>query len=208
MKKITSIFASLALVALVSCGGGETPPVENTTPEVGEETTSATYTINAEESVVKWTGGMIAAYEHTGMVKVAGGTFTTENGAITSGTVTIDMTTIGAVDENFNPDAGQTREALAGHLSSADFFDVENHPTATFTIDNVGGKAIAGDLTIKGVSKNVKIGDTSLNEKDGGASVGGTFTFNRQDFGVTYANTMSDMVISDDVSMTFRLIGK
>lgn len=206
MKNITSIFAFLALVALVSCGGGETPPEGKATSEVGE-TTGSTYTIDTEQSVIKWTGSMIAAYAHTGVVKVTGGTFTTENGAIASGTVTIDMTTIGAVDKNFNPDAGRTREVLAGDLRSADFFDVENHPTATFTIDKAGSGAFAGDLTVKGVAKNLKI-SASVNETADGASVGGAFTFNRQDFGVTYTNTMSDMVVSDDVKITFRLIGK
>lgn len=46
-----------------------------------------------------------------------------------------------------------------GHLRSADFFDVEKYPSITFASTSVakngGGFALAGDLTIHGVTKPV-----------------------------------------------------
>ena len=52
-------------------------------------------------------------------------------------------------------------EQRDGHLKSADFFDVENHPEITFVSTNVerdGSEwAITGDLTINGISKSVTI---------------------------------------------------
>jgi polyisoprenoid-binding protein YceI len=51
-------------------------------------------------------------------------------------------------------------EQRDGHLRSADFFDADNHPTATFTATRVeprGGSdfAVTGDLTIRGTTKPV-----------------------------------------------------
>ena len=42
------------------------------------------------------------------------------------------------------------------HLRSADFFDVENNPTMSFTSTEVTEDALKGDLTIKGVTKPVE----------------------------------------------------
>ena len=41
------------------------------------------------------------------------------------------------------------------HLRSADFFDVENNPTMSFTSTEVTPDSLTGDLTIKGVTKPV-----------------------------------------------------
>jgi polyisoprenoid-binding protein YceI len=48
------------------------------------------------------------------------------------------------------------------HLRSADFFDVANHPTMTFTstaVEPTGGDTfkVTGDLTIKGISHPVAL---------------------------------------------------
>ena len=42
------------------------------------------------------------------------------------------------------------------HLKSADFFDVENNPTMSFTSTQVTADSLKGDLTIKGVTKPVE----------------------------------------------------
>jgi polyisoprenoid-binding protein YceI len=42
------------------------------------------------------------------------------------------------------------------HLRSADFFDVENNPTMSFTSTEVTTDTLKGDLTIKGVTKPVE----------------------------------------------------
>ncbi|MGI9462845.1 MAG: YceI family protein [Aestuariivirgaceae bacterium] len=57
------------------------------------------------------------------------------------------------------------------HLRSADFFDVANHPTAKFestSIEVTGGKTgvIKGNLTIRGVTKEVAINAEYIGEGD------------------------------------------
>ena len=53
-----------------------------------------------------------------------------------------------------------TPEQFRAHVLSADFFDVENHPTVTFTSNDVtlnddATATVNGDLTIRGVTKPV-----------------------------------------------------
>ena len=52
-------------------------------------------------------------------------------------------------------------EERDGHLKSADFLDVENFPTLTFTSTGVVAKGddfvVTGDLTIRGVTKSVPV---------------------------------------------------
>jgi polyisoprenoid-binding protein YceI len=80
------------------------------------------------------------------------------------------------------------------HLRSADFFDVSNHPSASFTstgINVTGDKAavITGDLTIRSITKSVDLDTTFIGEGDdpwGGYRAGfsGTTTINLGDFGM------------------------
>lgn len=117
-----------------------------------------------------------------------------------------------------------TRDAKRDeHLRSADFFDVQKHPTMTFRSKEVkkadGGKlAMSGDLTIRGVTKPVTFTVDGLGQpvKDpwGNQRVGAsaTATINRQDFGVNWnANLDSGgVVVGDEVQLVIdvELIAK
>ena len=206
MKNIFPILAAVALMSLISCGAeDDTNTDENTSGTASAE--MSIYTIDKKQSRIKWQGGMIGGFEHVGTLNVIEGSFSVAGNEVVSGTITLDMNSIAALDSNYNPDAGQTKEALLGDLKSPDFFDVENHPTATFTINAAGNGSIGGDLTIRGVSNYVKIAKLSVNALEDGVYVGGAFTFNRQDFGVSFENTMSDYVLSNDIEVTFRVMG-
>ena len=89
-----------------------------------------------------------------------------------------------------------TSDALNKHLMSADFFDVEKFPTATFTSTKVtvsGTNAtIVGNLTLKGVPKPVtlaaKFTGAGTNPMSKAVTIGfeANGTFKRSDFGVSY----------------------
>src|SRR5699024_3159673 len=80
------------------------------------------------------------------------------------------------------------------HLRSADFFDVENHPKATFTAKDFKEKGnnhydVTGDLTIAGTTKPVTVdvlfegtGKDPMSGNEVAGFSGGT-TINRKDFG-------------------------
>src|SRR5690606_17523357 len=84
------------------------------------------------------------------------------------------------------------------HLRSADFFDVERHPTATFKATKISfeGDApsvVEGTLTIKDVAKPVTLQVTSFNcgqhpmKKAPACGANASATIKRSDFGLTYA---------------------
>jgi len=83
-------------------------------------------------------------------VGVAGNVVVADEPASSSVDVTIDLASVSSGD------AGRD-----DHLRSADFFDVAEHPTATFRstgVDVSGATAtMRGDLTIKGISKEVEL---------------------------------------------------
>ena len=81
------------------------------------------------------------------------------------------------------------------HLRSADFLNVDKHPTATFVSTGYEGDGEAGvmtgDLTLHGVTKPIAIEVTKVGEgKDpwGGYRAGfeGSVTIARKDFGMGY----------------------
>lgn len=116
------------------------------------------YHINAEKSVVEWTGRNINN-RHYGRIALSDGDVVLANGLPVSGRFVLDMGTILNVDLQ---DEGW-RGMLHKHLSSEDFFDVEHYPTATFELRGSAAIAgatpgtpnveIAGSLTVKGVTR-------------------------------------------------------
>ena len=117
-------------------------------------------------------------------VGVTGEVIVADDVADSSLTVTIDMASVSSGD--------QTRD---DHLRSDDFFDVVNHPTATFVsrrIESDGsGGSIVGDLTIKGITRPVELAveylgyakDPSGNDR---AVFSASATIDREDWGLTW----------------------
>lgn len=102
------------------------------------------------------------------------------------------------------------------HLRSPDFFDVAAHPTMTFKStkvvkDGKKGYAIVGKLTIRGVTKEVKlpvefsgpVKDPWGNERIGFSA---STTLNRQDFGISWNQTLDrgGVVVGDEVKVSIE----
>jgi polyisoprenoid-binding protein YceI len=135
-----------------------------------------------------------------------------------TGTVTFDPAkpSAGSVEATIDVTGIDTREpGRDKHLKSADFFDVEKFPTATFTTKKIqpaagGGYKVTGDLTMKGVTKEVVLDVEALRpaikDQRGNARTGTTATtkLNRQDFGITWSRALDGggVVVSDEVSVT------
>ncbi len=103
------------------------------------------------------------------------------------------------------------------HLRSADFFDVENHPTLTFRSRRVepAGKGkfkVIGDLTIRGTSREVVLEATEEGRgKDpwGNERVGfsaGT-TIDRRDFGLTWNTALETggVLVGNDIKISLEV---
>lgn len=99
------------------------------------------------------------------------------------------------------------------HLRSNDFLDIANNPNIVFEsrrVANVDGQkfTLVGDLSIRGVTKQVELKATFLGEgKDpwGGTRVGfeATTTVNRKDFGVNWnaALEAGGFLVGDNVEI-------
>jgi polyisoprenoid-binding protein YceI len=101
-----------------------------------------------------------------------------------------------------------------GHLKSADFFDVESNPEITFVSTEVSRDGddwtIAGDLTIKGVTKPVTVefeSTGSARDPFGNLRVGfeGGTSISRKDWGLTWnaALETGGVLVSDKVKLEF-----
>jgi polyisoprenoid-binding protein YceI len=104
------------------------------------------------------------------------------------------------------------------HIRSADFLDVEHHPSITFVSTAVrpaGEKFLVdGDLTIRGVTKQVTL-EVEANgfgpDPFGGTRAGfsATTEIDRQDFGVSYNGPIpgadNAMVLSDKVAIHIEI---
>jgi len=107
-------------------------------------------------------------------------------------------------------------EKRDGHLRSADFFDVEKYPEITFKSSKItkiddDSFAVAGTLTLRGVSKEITLTVDFLGEVTamGGTRAGYelTTTVNRRDYGVSWNRPLDagGFVLGDDVEIYIAL---
>ena len=148
------------------------------------------------------------------MVSKVRGHFTKFSGTLTiaedntksSVTAEIDAASIDTRDENRD-----------NHLRTNEFFDIETHPTWTFASTAVrtggkGGYLVDGNLTIKGVTKQVvldlEVAGTSTdpwgNTKAGFSA---STVINRKDFGVEWNAPLETggVLVGEDVTLTLEI---
>ncbi len=98
------------------------------------------------------------------------------------------------------------------HLRGTDFFDAAQFPTITFISKNITPALITGDLTIKGVTKEVSIPATILGpvKSPSGSMVIGitaSFKLNRQDYGIKWNKVLDQggVAVSDEVTANINV---
>ncbi len=146
------------------------------------------------------------------MVSKVRGTFGTFSGTIVIGEggaasvqAEVDVTSVSTNNKQ--------RDA---HIRSADFFDSEDYPTATFVSTSLTPKGsdfvLTGDLTLRGVTKSVDFALEYLGRNDGmgyGEVIGfeATTVITRQDFGITIDVPLEtgDKVVGDKITLTLEI---
>ena len=137
-----------------------------------------------------------------------------------SGTVTYDekKPEASVVDITIDTTSINTREPKRdGHLKSADFFDVEKFPTATFKSKKVvaagkGKLKVEGELTLKGITKPVTLavtGPSAEVKTPFGTTIvaaSATATISRKDFGMVWNKALETggLMVGDDVQLTIE----
>jgi len=132
--------------------------------------------------------------------------FDAEDPAASSVEVTIDPATLDTADAQ--------RDA---HLRSADFFDVEKYPSASFRSRKVEVAAehryrVTGDLTVHGVTKPVVLDVTyegSGKDPWGGERAGflATTSIDRKDFGLEWNKALETggLLVGEKVELTLEI---
>lgn len=128
-----------------------------------------------------------------------------ENPADSSVTVTIQAASI------------DTRNAQRDqHLLTADFLQLEQYPTITFASTAVEADddtiTITGDLTIRGVTKQVTVPfsyEGQAQDPYGNTRIGfeGSATISRKDFGITWNTTLETggVLVGDKIVLEFEI---
>ena len=217
MLRSLSLLTFAAL--LTACGGSEGTEVESS--EAQAETTTAaaaTYTVDAQASTVAWEGTKLIGGGHQGTIPVSQGSLETNGEELVGGSFTLDVT--GLQNTDLTPDDG--KEKLEGHLKSADFFDVEQYPTAKFVITSVSpitdaedghNYDITGNLTLKGTSRSITIPATVTMDGNRITATTPDFVIDRTEWGMEYGSggiegIAQDNIINDEVGLKLDLVAQ
>jgi polyisoprenoid-binding protein YceI len=168
--------------------------------------TAGTWTIDPVHSEVGFT------VRHM-MVSKVRGRFTAFSGEIVTGADPLESSVSAEIALHSIVTGQEQRDA---HIRSADFFDVENHPTMTYRSTGLrqggDGYIVDGQLTLKGVTKDIPLA-LELNgfgpDAYGGTRAGFTATaeINRRDFGVNWNGAIEGggVVVSDKVTIQLEI---
>lgn len=147
------------------------------------------------------------------MVSKVKGNFETFEGTITIAEDPLDSTVQAEVDLSSINTRDEGRD---GHLRSADFFEVENHPKLTFAstavVPSGSDFKVTGDLTIKGTTKAVEL-DLEFNgvhpDPWGGTRAGfsAETEISRKEFGVDFEVPMDGggVVVGDKIKVILEV---
>jgi polyisoprenoid-binding protein YceI len=217
MKKqiVNSLAIALLVFGALSCKGDKKNETEGTAAkEVATVAATATkFKVDTAGSTITWLGSKPTG-THTGTINIESGVVKVAGENVT-GTFLIDMKSINCTDLE-----GDQKAGLESHLMGTaagkedDFFNVTKYPTAAFEVTGVtakdGKQMMQGNLTMKGVKKNIEFpvkydvtGDLMELKSE-------TFTIDRTQWGIKFmsksiVDDIKNGVIGDDMELTIRL---
>ena len=166
MKKnfATILFITALIISVTSCKDKAKEAITTVAEAVEETVNSEVYAVNNDVSTIEWKGFKPTG-SHNGTIAIERGVLDVADGKVVGGSFIIDMNSITVTDP---PADNKGNAKLTGHLKSADFFDVEKHPSAGFTVtglEEVDGKMmLSGNLSLKEAKNNVTFPVTVTNE--------------------------------------------
>ncbi len=176
-----------------------------TTATALPELSAGIWNIDSSHSTVGFSVRHLVVSKVRGRFQSFSGTITVAADGTPSVAAEIDVTSI--TTDNAQRD---------GHLKTADFFEVEKYPTATFVSTSVQPKGsdfvVTGDFTLHGVTKSIDLAleFNGVNAGMGNGPVAGfeaTTTINRRDFGLTIDMPLEGggAVVGDKITLTLEI---
>lgn len=177
---------------------------------------SGTLLLDIEQSVVRWTGSNLFNY-HTGTIAFKEGRLEVADGKLLCGRLVIDMKKIQCADL-MDP---AMNALLVRHLGSADFFDVEQFPTATFMIDLLQPMTDAvlcqpnyrvnGRLELRGVERPLTFLALIAGKPDGTQTGQARLSIVRTEWGVLYGSgnffaRLEDHIVDDLIHIHLKVV--
>ncbi|WP_417429408.1 YceI family protein [Halpernia sp.] len=190
--------------------------VESETSAVTTTTDGNLYIADLANSKIEWKGYKVFKSDntsHIGTIALQSGQVTVKDGKLESGKFVANMGSLTSVDLK---DDAENLAKLNGHLKSADFFDVEKFPTATYEITKISeapsgsdyNTVLNGNLTIKGITKPVEF---NANVKIEGKNVliaTQPKDIKREDFGVVFQVPAANGIIKDEITLQILVNAK
>ena len=213
-KSVFNIFMVAVLaVAIVGCKKAKEANTSEAEAAAVAESTSEKFIANVGESMIEWKGFKPTG-SHTGTINLESGVFTTNDGKVHSGTFLINMKSIKVTDI---PADKKGNADLVGHLSGADFFDVEKFPGAAFEVTGLeekeGKSMLSGNLSLKGVKNNITFPVVVSQDGDNLSLTSEAFTIDRSKWNVQYGSKsffddLGDKFINDDIELKITVKAK
>lgn len=214
LYKITALALILGLFS--ACGGSENTGEgngNNGTDSTDVAPQAETYNVQAEGAQLSWLATKDEG-QHWGSFNMQSGSVMATESAVTGGEIAIDIASLTVDDEGGEKYAGK----LAGHLTSPDFFDAEQFPTATVKI--TGSTAYSGGemdkpenlpagfaelivanpthtieamFTAKGKEKAISF-PAKISMSEGKLSAEAFFSFDRREYGLRFKSDTENTV--------------
>lgn len=167
--------------------------------------TDAEYSLDSARSTLSYGAYKVTGSGHTGTVDISSGSLSRKAGAFVSGDFVIDMDTISDDDRS---------QGFIDHVKSADFFDVETYPEASFVITSVsentdGTYSVTGDLTIMDQTNQITI-PARFSQAGDDLRATSSFTIDRTRWGINYNSGsifdgIGDKAIKDEIDFDLDL---
>ena len=211
-KQLLNIVTILAITAVFTSCKDNVKEAETTEEQMVEEVAmTADYNAVADKSMVIWKANKIVG-GHDGTINLANGMAQIKDDKLVGGKFVFDIKSLKCTDI---PAEDEANGKLVGHLLSPDFFNAEVHDTATFEITSVENSTISGNLTLKGITRNVTFPANVNMENDMIMITSDTFKIDRTKWDINYnsgsvmdAKALGDKMIKDDVELKIDVVAK
>lgn len=207
---VLGVIPVLFAATFISCK--KEKPVTSEHSEITTTKEGNQFVIDTMTSKIEWKGYKVFKSENTshfGIIKFESGDITVKEGNLESGKFVANMTSL--TSEDLKNDAEQLGK-LNGHLKSADFFDVEKFPTASYEITKVTpategdyNTILDGNLTIKGITKPTQF-KANVSVKEGEVNIASEpKDIDRELFGVKFQMPAANGVVKNDVTLQINI---